>query len=419
MSKFKKTKAQKEATNILSSSARHIALSGGSRSGKSFLFMYAVIVRACKYRSRHCIFRLNFNHIKRSIVMDTLPKVMDLAFPNLKYNFNKTDYFMQFPNGSQIFFAGLDSGERVEKVLGQEFSTLWFNEISQIPYSSVQMALTRLAEKNGLKKKVYYDMNPSTKTHWSYPLFIKKLNPIDREPLKNPDNYKYFQMNPIDNLENLDEEYIELLESLPEKERLRFLKGEFNDESDGQVYYEFRRDDHVTPTAIQMPGSLFIGMDFNVNPMTAVIASIVNDEIHIFDECFLENSDTPKMAAELDKRNYIGQVIPDSTAKRRQTSGLSDFKILEDSGQKIVPTKNPFVTDRVNNINRLLKDNRIKINPKCRKLINDLEMVSWKNNDLDQKTDPMLTHISDALGYLAWNLFPIVPNRKPQKTIIL
>jgi PBSX family phage terminase large subunit len=384
-----------------------------SRSGKTFILIYALIVRACKETSRHCIFRQHFNHVKRSIWLGTFPKVLKTCFPDLKLNLNKTDYIAHFPNGSEIHFAGLDDGDRTEKVLGLEFSTLYFNEASQVDYLSVQMAITRLAEKNGLKKKVYYDFNPPKKSHWSYHLFIKQLEPIDAIPLLNAHEYGSLLMNPHDNLANIDEDYIKLLQSMPEEQRKRFLDGEFGDESEGQVYYAFRRDDHVKETT-KYPGTVFSSNDFNVTPMTALIFQYIDNKFHIQDEVYLENSDTYKMAHELKKRGYSGlQVIPDSTGKNRKTSGQSDFQILEQNGFKILPTHNPFVTDRVNNVNRLLSNGRIIIDPKCKKLINDLERVVWKNNELDQSgANKMLTHISDCLGYACWKLDPFTPTLK-------
>ena len=355
--------------------------------------------------------RLNFNHVKRSIILETFPKVMNLCFPKLNYVLNKTDYIVTFPNGSQILFAGLDSGERVEKILGSEFSGLWLNEISQIDYSSVQIALTRLAEKNNLPKKVYYDMNPSTKSHWSYHLFIKKLDPIDNVPLENPEDYEYFQMNPSQNLDNIDSEYLKMLGTMPEKERNRFLLGEFNDESQGQVYYSFRRDDHVKEFD-RFPGTIWAGQDFNIDPGSAVFASYVDNKFWIFDEVVLHNSDTYKMADEFKKRGYGGaRICPDSTGVSRKTSGQSDFEILKKSGFIVEPTRNPFVGDRINNTNRLFQENRIIIHPRCRKLINDLEKVVWKDNKLDQSgANKHLTHVSDAASYLFWKLEPFNPS---------
>jgi len=121
------------------------------------------------------------------------------------------------------------------------------------------------------------------------------------------------------------------------------------------------------------------------------------------------------MCHELIRKGYGGgQVIPDSTARNRKTSGKSDINILKENGFNVVATHNPFVRDRTNNLNRLFEADRIKISTKAKKLINDLERVSWKDGKLDQKTDPLLTHISDCLGYGMWKLdkIQIAPTAK-------
>lgn len=417
---FKQTAKQILADLILISSATHILLFGGSRSGKTYKLVRAVIIRACKAKSRHVILRLCFNHIKTSIWLDTLPKVLATSFPELKVKWHGSDHYISFPhNDSEIWVAGLDDEKALEKILGKEYSTIYFNECSQLSYVQVQVALTRLAEKSSLKKKVYYDCNPPTKRHFLYWLFIKNVHPETGESVDS-NQYASMLMNPQDNLDNIDEEYINLLNSLDEKQRKRFLLGEFNDDSDGSAYYAFNRDLNVQEfdTAFRS-GSIRIGMDFNVMPMTAVIGYYVNKKFYIWDETFLENSDTFKMCDHLIKHNYVGVVYPDSTGANRKTSGKSDHLILKDNGFVINFTRNPFVTDRVNNLNRLLRDGKIIIHPRCKKLINDLEKVTWKNDELDQKTDKMLTHISDALGYLCWSLDPLSGPQAQSRSIQL
>lgn len=402
MLSFAKTIKQIAAIRLIGEGFRNVMLFGGSRSGKTFILVFVIIVRAWLVPSRHIILRLNFNHIKTSIWADTLPKVLKTCFPFMRVKWNRTDYFITLTNGSEIWVAGLDDEKRIEKILGKEFSTMYFNECSQIPYKSVNVAITRLAEKNDLKKLLLYDCNPPSKKHWTYWVFVKLLDPITSEPL-DPTKYGSLLMNPKDNLQNIDEEYIsQVLSQMPENMRRRFELGEFVDDYDGLVYYSFDRDKSVQEFITPM-GQALIGMDFNVSPMTAVVAKIVNDKLYIYDEVFLENSDTFKMAHELSKRGHSGATVyPDSTGGNRKTSGKSDHQILKDEGFKIQSTRNPLVFDRVNNINTLLKHGRIVIHPRCKKLINDLEKVSWRGQDLDQKTDPSLTHISDALGYLAW-----------------
>ena len=421
MSEFKLTEKQCEADKLLSSQARHIMLFGGSRSGKTFLAVRALIIRASKEKSRHVILRLNFNHIKTSIWLDTLPKVLKISFPDLTVEWNKTDYYITLPNGSEVWVGGLDDEKRVEKILGKEYSTMYFNECSQIPYKSIQIALTRLAEKNTLKKKAYYDQNPPGKKHWSYWLFEKKLDPVDNIPVE-PSRYASILMNPKDNLDNIDPEYItEILDNLPEAQRKRFKDGEFSADDDGAAYYSFSREDHVVSiNSSYKTGQRCVGCDFNVQPMTAIIGHYVNKKFYVFEEAFLENSDTFKMSSHLIKHGHRGaNVYPDSTGSNRKTSGISDHTILKNDGFNIQHTRNPLVIDRVNNVNRLLRDGRIIIDPSCRKLINDLEKVSWKDGSLDQKTDKMLTHISDALGYWCWALDPLRPEQAQSKTIQL
>lgn len=406
---FKKTIKQKEAINLLSKHALHTMLFGGSRSGKTFILIYAIFVRASLVKSRHLVLRQNFNHIKTSIWHETIPKVLSICFPDLQVKFNRTDYYILLPNGSEVWCGGLDEEKRIDKILGKEYSTLYFNECSQIPYASVQTAISRLAEKNSLKKKVYYDENPPSKVHWSYWQFIKFIDPADDEPIEDKAAYTSLLMNPRDNMENIDENYLNILKKMPKKERERFLEGKFSDSDDGAAYYAFDPDKHVKPCS-KGDGQVYTFCDFNVDPMTSVIAQVVNNELHIFDERFLRNSDTYKMASSL---KHIGTIIPDSTGANRKTSGMSDFKILRDAGFTILSVRNPLVVDRVNNINRLFTENRIFIDPSCKKLINDLVKVSWKDGNLDQKgANKLLTHVSDALGYGAWKLFPLRDNRK-------
>jgi phage terminase large subunit-like protein len=239
---FELTPAQDRAMDMLISDARHCALGGGSRSGKTFLLVRAVVIRALKApESRHALFRFRFNAIKASIIYDTLPKVLKLCFPQLpsvESMLNKSDWFLKLPNGSEIWFGGLDDAERVEKILGQEYATIYFNECSQIPWHSVETALTRLAQNtNGaLALKAYYDFNPPSKVHWTFLRFVEKKNPESKQPEKNPHLFGFYLINRADNKNNLAPEYLEFLDGLSPKKRDRFLLGRFADDSDGALW---------------------------------------------------------------------------------------------------------------------------------------------------------------------------------------
>jgi len=243
------TQRQLAAQEVLASDATHVMLFGGSRSGKTFLLIRNLVMRALKAPgSRHAALRFRFNAIKSSVVLDTFPKVMKLAFPGVGYELSKTDWYAQFENGSQVWFGGLDDKERTEKILGMEFATIYLNEASQIPWGSVGIAVTRLAQQatqqiegkapSALKPRMYYDCNPPSKAHWSYRLFVEKVDPETKKPLPRPENYAHFQINPQDNAANVSADYLETLEGLSARLKKRFLKGEFADATPNALFHD-------------------------------------------------------------------------------------------------------------------------------------------------------------------------------------
>jgi phage terminase large subunit-like protein len=236
---FSLTSKQSAAQAVLGGSAKHVMLFGGSRSGKTFLIVRAIVLRAlAAKKSRHAILRFRFNHVKSAVIHDTFPKVMELCFPDIEYKLDKTDWYAELPNGSQIWFGGLDDKERTEKILGQEYATIFLNECSQIPWSSRNLAVTRLAQKvtydaGGelieLRQKMFYDCNPPSKAHWSYRVFVEKKDPDNKAALGKPENFACFKINPADNLINLAEGYLETLGDLSSRLRRRFEHGDFAD----------------------------------------------------------------------------------------------------------------------------------------------------------------------------------------------
>lgn len=247
MTSFEYTAAQKSAFSLIAGSHKYIMLFGGSRSGKTFALCCALAVRALKAPgSRHAVIRRHFNGVKTSIGMDTLPKVMKLRFPDVKYTYNKSENFFSFSNGSEIWLAGLDDAQRADKILGKEFATVYFNECSELDYSSVMTALTRLAQNvPGLKNKAFFDCNPPGKSHWTYRVFIEHVDPVDRVTLRNAADYAAIRINPEDNAANLPAGYIEkTLAGLPERQRKRFLEGRFCDEASGALWKQKELDEH-------------------------------------------------------------------------------------------------------------------------------------------------------------------------------
>lgn len=247
---FRFTPRQLEVQPLFAGQATHILGEGGGRSGKTFLIVRNIAMRALKAPgSRHLVARFRFNHLKASIITDTFPKVMSLCFPDVKgWEPSKTEWFSEMPNGAQIWFAGLDDKARLDKVLGSEFATGYLNECSQISWEAREIVKTRIAQRvnqestgRGIRPlpiRMYYDWNPTTKGHWVHKLFHRKIDPSTGKPLPNPENFAHFQMNPIDNEENIADAYLDELRASSSRLRKRFLDGEAADENPNALFPE-------------------------------------------------------------------------------------------------------------------------------------------------------------------------------------
>lgn len=229
---------QEAARQLMEGPQRYTCLAGGTRSGKTFMIVRAIVERAMAADdSRHAILRFHANAARASIALDTLPTVMRLCFPGVKLKESRQDGYFQLPNGSRILIGGLDDKDRVEKILGLEYATIFLNEASQIPYSSALVAFTRLAQVvPGIPQRAYVDLNPTSKLHWTNILFGDKRDPVSMQPLPDPDAYARAFINPGDNAANLSVAFLESLANLPERQRKRFFEGVYVDAVDDALW---------------------------------------------------------------------------------------------------------------------------------------------------------------------------------------
>jgi phage terminase large subunit-like protein len=238
---FELTPKQAEVRNILAGPERHNLVYGGSRSGKTFLLCYVIATRAISSpNSRHLIARKQNVDVRQSVMMDTWPTMMRLAYPGVDYEINKSDQYATIEDGREVWFAGLDDKDRVEKILGKEYASWYVNESSQVAYETILTLRTRLAQKcfkvdgRPLKLKAYYDLNPTGRGHWSYQEFVLGKRPDNQLPVE-AGSRAYAVMNPADN-PNLPPEYLAELAALPERQRQRFLEGKYLSEVPGALW---------------------------------------------------------------------------------------------------------------------------------------------------------------------------------------
>lgn len=185
----------------------------------------------------------------------------------------------------------------------------------------------------------------------------------------------------------------------------------------GVVYHAFKYEENVVEAGIDNSQPLHVGIDFNIDPMSAVVAQIREDNtVDVVDEIVIYSSNTNELCEEIVSR-YAGYPIhayPDPAASQRKTSagGATDLSILSDYGFRCrYRNRHPAIRDRVNSVNALFcsasGDRRLFVDSECRNVIRSLERQTYKEGtSLPDKTQGY-DHINDALGYMIEYLYPV------------
>jgi len=370
-------------------------LYGGSRSGKTFLIVLIFVLTATSHADcRQVILRHHRTDARQSLWMDTIKKVLKLLGLKEGIDFmkNESDMVLTFKNNSEIWVAGLDDKERVDKILGNEYVRMYFNESSQISYDTVTTAITRLAQKiAGLALKAYFDMNPPSPLHWTHRLFVEHLDPETLEQIKNPGKYAYMKINPVDNTDNLPKGYIEdILDLLPIRKKKRFRDGEFVKE-EGTIYDEFREDKHIISSSELPPMEYWSkGTDFGLN-MAGVLVGWCGDMVYVTDCYGMYNTTSRKFQGQLTARgwdeNWGYNYCDPSGGERLQEIYMSEKADNE-------------VEAGIECIQQLIEEDRFRIVDKCRGVLDEISMYK---RDANGKIIKEFDHYMDSMRYAVFS----------------
>jgi len=387
------TPRQAEGLELLGNGHLGVLLHGGTRSGKTFLFVLAIIARAMQYPgSRHLMARLHLAHARTSLWMETL---IPLLRGVRGLTFNHSELHVTFPNASEIWTGGFDDKERIEKILGREFGTVFFNEVSQISYEAVTLGLTRLAQKiEGMRCVGYFDCNPPSPMHWAHKLFIEKVDPKSGKALERPELWGSLSMNPIDNLANLPENYMrDILDQLPERARRRLRDGEWV-RSEGMIF------NHFDPACVldAVPdGVTFecytIGIDFGLN-MAGILVGWRGEEVWLLDEIRTYNATSSAFGAQI--RSKWGHLRPHPFSYGDPSGGERLREVNAVPGNNSVESGLDFMSAK-------MEDGHWKVLRKCRGWLGEVydyhkdemgAVVKENNHSVDASRYAIFSHRS-------------------------
>ena len=397
--------------HISTSDKRFRVLVSGRRFGKTYLCITEMMKYATKIKKTIGYVAPTFK-MAREIVWSKLKEMLhefnwieSVNESNLQITIKKT--------GSKISLKGCENYDALRGV-GIDFLILdEFADIDEKAWTEVLRA--SVADTRG---DVLMCGSPKGYCNWSYRMYLKGQGE-DRE-------WDSFQFTTLQGGMVSKEE----LEQAKQDVDIRTFRQEFEGTFEnyaGAVYYNFHPIENVKHRNLDISKPLHIGLDFNVDPMSASVSQIHKDVIHFIDEIVIYSSNTDEMVQEIRDRYGSRQkifVYPDPACRQRKTSagGKTDLTILQNAGFTVkCKTKHSPIRDRINAVNSRLKSadgkRYIYVNPTCKIIVRGLQRQVYKENTNIPDKEEGFDHMNDSIGYLTEIVKPLIAQSRPFKPI--
>ena len=343
--------------------------------------------------------------------LPTYPLIQDIAFQRFPALFERNG--IPFKLNQQKAVLETDLGriifrnmEQPDRIVGYEVAHSVVDELDTLPIEKARSVWNKIIARNRQKAiTIGGKAVPNTVAVATTPEGFRFV--YDRWVKNKADGYVLFKAKTSDNAANLPEDYIRNLQNSYSSSLLAaYLDGEFVNLTAGSIYPEFDRKLNITFATIENREPLHIGVDFNVNNMSAVVCVIRNNDPLALDE-LSGVRDTPTLIRILQER-FAGHqitVYPDASggATKSVNASLSDITLLRSAGFTVLAnSKNPAVKDRVMAMNQMIYSQgkrRLLVNPdKCPNVIEGLERQAYAKNGEPDKSSGF-DHLNDAIGY--------------------
>ena len=334
---------------------------------------------------------------------------------SLPYELNKAEMILVMKDtGSRILLRSMEEFERLRGT-----NLAWFG-VDELTYTHEEAWMRlegRLRDPRARKLGGFAVWTPKGQD-WVYKRFLATEIA----------GYEAIIAKPMENrhiLDKVPDFYERLQYSYDERFFRQEVLGEYLNLDQGRVYAAFDKESHLRTQELDPTKALLWALDFNVDPMSSIVAQRDGDCVFVLDEIVLSRASTWDACEEFVNRYpYHSKgvhIYGDASGGNAKTTGLSDVQAVKhfmiQKGYKQTwlgfSRSNPAVRDRIGLVNAKLRNAagevHLYVNPKCRELIKDFEEVAYKSGSslVDKDRDPRRTHISDALGYLIWQEFGV------------
>ena len=392
----------KPQTKIFDDTSRFRVVVAGRRFGKTFLSTAELLNRALIAKDQNVWYVAPTYKAAKEIAWEMLISQIP---PEYIAKTNETALTLSLLNGSTISLKG---AEKPDNLRGRSLDFVVLDEFADMrPQAWYEVLRPSLSDRRG---SAVFIGTPKGRNHF-YDLYGKGVD--------GDEGWKSYQYTTIEGGNVEANEIASARADLDERTFQQEYEAQFVNYS-GIIYYGFKREESVRRHTDDRH-VIHVGMDFNLDPMSAVLMTRKGDTLHIFDEIVMFGSNTDEMVAELRERYGNGTIViyPDPASRQRKTSagGRTDLSILQNAGFEVrVRNSHAAVRDRINAVNSRLLSNdgqrRLYVDPKCKKVIESLERHTYKEGTSQPEKDGF-DHMNDALGYAVEYLFPIKKAHQP------
>ena len=389
-------------SDIFRDDARFRVVVAGRRFGKTFLSTAELVRQAREGENRNVWYVAPTYKAAKEIAWDMLIASIP---PSWVKKTNETSLTVTLWNGSIISLKG---AEKPDNLRGRSLDFVVLDEFADMrPEAWFEVIRPSLSDR-------HTEESPTRALFIGTPKGRNGLYDLWTKGADGEDQWSSFQYTTIQGGNVPPEEIEQAKRDLDERTFKQEYEAAFVNYS-GIIYYNFNREESVK--RIEDNGeTLHIGMDFNLDPMSAVVAIKDGGTLSIIDEIVIFGSNTDEMVDEIQNR-YAGRrciIYPDPASRQRKTSagGRTDLSILQNAGFAVkVRNNHSPIRDRINSVNARLKsadgERHLYVDPKCKQVIKSLERHTYKEGTSQPDKDSGFDHMNDALGYLVDYLHPI------------
>lgn len=323
---------------------------------------------------------------------------------------NKSEMTIRTKFGSYLYVVGMDKPQRIE---GIQIDGIVVDECSdQRPGMFNKTIVPMLTDRNG----------------WAWRIGVPKKAGVGRVEFKEAFMRAYKGNDP--NGEAFTWKSHEILTPEEnEKAKSQLTEEEYSEQFDavwldagGSIYYAFSSNNVSEDIKYDPSLPVIVGCDFNVSPMSWLLAHNIDGKLRIFDEIHLMNTNTIATLNFLwDKyqAHSAGWVfVGDASAKQRKTSASkSDYILIKQDerfkAKVFFPNRNPARQDRFSTVNAAFRNAkheiRCLISSKCKRLIRDMDACAYKEgtSEPEDYSGTDIGHMADALGYMVMRYIPL------------